>query len=193
MFESTGECYRGVFIGTDDDFLQRAAVRKVFEVNALEPGDAALFDIPDEVLVQEGITLPTTTTPTTTPSPNPHASTSLESLSHTDPYDEDYLPAYPATTTTHLGTHHGGTSTFSLILPNPQAVAFVIVRHRFKLLVMYLIVAGVVTRFSAATPMGLWTAVGVSVLVFVGILVAMYVRRRKREVEREVPVGDEYI
>lgn len=49
------EVYKAVFIGTDDDFLQRACVRKMFELNALEAGDAALFDMPGDVLANEGI------------------------------------------------------------------------------------------------------------------------------------------
>lgn len=48
------ESYRAVFIGTDDDYLQRVVVRRLFEMNALEAGDALLFDIPNEVLVSEG-------------------------------------------------------------------------------------------------------------------------------------------
>jgi hypothetical protein len=43
------------WIASDDDFLQKARVRWIFEENALEGSDAQLFEIPEEVLIQEGI------------------------------------------------------------------------------------------------------------------------------------------
>jgi hypothetical protein len=47
--------YKAVYIGSDDDFLTRPATRAMFAQNALRGEDPSLFDIPYEVLVQQGI------------------------------------------------------------------------------------------------------------------------------------------
>ena len=55
VFEfKTTEPIIAVYIGNDDDYLQKSAMRKIFEVNALEEKDWKLFDIPREVLEGEG-------------------------------------------------------------------------------------------------------------------------------------------
>jgi hypothetical protein len=46
--------FSGIFIGTDDDYLQKAYVRQLFQFNAMEEDEATLFDIPEEVLLAEG-------------------------------------------------------------------------------------------------------------------------------------------
>jgi hypothetical protein len=47
--------YRAIFFGTEDDFLSQPAFRELFELSALEPEDASLFEIPKEILSEAGI------------------------------------------------------------------------------------------------------------------------------------------
>ncbi|KAI9164458.1 hypothetical protein H9P43_008309 [Blastocladiella emersonii ATCC 22665] len=55
---ATTTVYRAVHIGTDDDYLSLSHVRQVFDVNALTPEDAQLFEISRDQLLEEGIVLP---------------------------------------------------------------------------------------------------------------------------------------
>ena len=50
----SGSQYKAVFIGTDDDYLQKSHIRQLFEINMADGESSQLFDIPREVLEAEG-------------------------------------------------------------------------------------------------------------------------------------------
>ncbi|KAJ1547981.1 hypothetical protein HK096_007998 [Nowakowskiella sp. JEL0078] len=73
--EDTDDVYEAKLIGTDDDFLKSESFRKYFAENALEEEFNCLFEIPKEVLIEEGILLSSMT-----------ASSSLQSIN--DPFSQ---------------------------------------------------------------------------------------------------------
>ncbi|KAI9142712.1 hypothetical protein BKA69DRAFT_1174162 [Paraphysoderma sedebokerense] len=55
-FQIPAERYKAQFIGTDDDYLNRAAIRRIFSANGLHHSE--LYDVPNESLLNEGIIVP---------------------------------------------------------------------------------------------------------------------------------------
>ncbi|TPX67880.1 hypothetical protein SpCBS45565_g03485 [Spizellomyces sp. 'palustris'] len=183
------DIYKAVFIGTDDDFLQRACVRKMFELNALETGDASLFEIPTEVLESEGIDLPNGL--------QEEEEGSAATLAQQDPYHDRYQA--PTEDPASLGSrpwreffrsgsiaHFLGDSRNSLSFDRKN-LGQSLLRHRTKLLAAYLVAAGTSLRFSGLSSANLYIAIGLASAVFIALGILLYVLHRpKSEVESEV-------
>ncbi|RKO94809.1 hypothetical protein BDK51DRAFT_30964 [Blyttiomyces helicus] len=176
--KNSRETFRAVFIGTDDDYLQRACVRKLFEINALDPSEALLFEIPDEVLDHEGIEL------ADRPLPNLSSEASLATFNEVDPYDDenwDRANTYRLTRP-HVVHHHPPadgpspygqpepmTSSFAFVRNHPHAAA-VIERWRLTAAATYMIVIGLCVGVS---PPFVRLPLGLAALGFLVIMLGM--------------------
>ena len=79
--------FRALFVGTDEDFLQNPIMRILFEANALDAAEGALFDIPLSVLEAEGIAIPGVTT--VREESNGYTGDSANSEDHVDSVDRE--------------------------------------------------------------------------------------------------------
>ncbi|KAI9098206.1 hypothetical protein DFS34DRAFT_619947 [Phlyctochytrium arcticum] len=171
------EQYRAVFIGTDDDFLQRACVRKLFTLNALDASDALLFDMPPEVLKSEGIGIEAEADcPAGDEVNDPTAY-------YDDPYSEEYV-GHERSGDTHstlrLRQALLCASSMALALTATPKSSKIYVRHRAKLLVVYFLAVVFSIRFSEVSGTYLYIASALAATVFLALAIFLYVLPKEK-------------
>ena len=169
------------FIGTDDDFLQKAAMRKLFDDNALDIEESKLFTIPPKVLLDEGIVLPKEIMDQLV-AEGLHAERVQPAQSAAAPTPSN-LPSVQ-TAPVQLPVERPGDATNKQAVPASEAFLQTLFRYRVLLFCLTAVMAVLIIRFAISTATDSYIAYGILIGTLLICVIGSGVWDRRRGTRR---------